>query len=379
MAWVLWVVRDRRARLSFWIRKLFTCPVARSVRKAARRFPPNLEMLEHRWVPTAIVVNSLSDSVNDALINGSTVTLREAVNYANANPVGGNTITFASSIAGRTIDLGINGDDTFGPSALTITSNITIDGGSGGITIARDTTADPTGLRLFYVTSTGNLTLENLTVSRGLAQGGNGGNGAVSGGGGAAGLGGAIVNAGTLNLLDATLTGNQAVGGNGGAGVGQSGGAAGGGLGGNGTGLVGGAPNGGYSPNSDNGGFGGGGDINGNGGFGGGGGIYASGGFGGGGGGLGGGFGGGIGSETQGQGGGGGGGLGGAVFNYGGTLFITNSTLANNSAIGGIQGVQAAGANGQGLGGAVFNLNGAVTVTDATIDGNTAAQGGAHL
>ncbi|MDQ2919108.1 MAG: hypothetical protein M3R10_04440, partial [Verrucomicrobiota bacterium] len=160
----------------------------------------------------SIVVNSTADPTGfDPNITvatlGSTVTLRDAVNAAN-NTGGTNTVAFNASLAGGIIALGIDGDDTFGPSALLVSSALTIDGGAGGITITRDTTAQPTRLRLFYVNGAGNLTLKNLTVSGGKALGGSGNNG-----GGAAGLGGAIVNAGLLQLVQTTVTGNQAIGG----------------------------------------------------------------------------------------------------------------------------------------------------------------------
>ncbi len=115
----------------------------------------------------------------------------------------------------------------------------------------------------------------------------------------------------------------------------------------------------------------------GGGGFGGGGGgLAGAGGFGGGGGGgpvIGGipdaGFGAGAGSQSGGGGGGGGGaGLGGAVFNMFGTLNVTNSTLAVNTAQGGM--ASSGGTGGNGFGGAVFNLDGAVTLINDTLAGN---------
>ncbi len=345
----------------------------RGQRRQAR---PWMEILEDRWVPTPIVVNSLLDNVNDAIITNTTTTLREAINYENAN--GGGTISFDPTLTASgpaTIALSIDGDDTFGPSALPITSSITIEGptGSNGITITQNTSGS---LRLFYVEQ-GSLTLENLTLSGGLAQGGNG----FGNGGGAAGLGGAIVNAGTLTLIQDTLANNQAVGGSGGTG----GAGGGGGLGGDASSsspLDGGGPNGGAGdPNSVSaGGFGGGGgggtNGGGAGGFGGGGGACGgSGGFGGGGGGTNGGGAGGGGDGGS-NGGGGGAGLGGAIFNYGGTVVVTNSTLADNTAQGGSAGGNGA-SSGDGLGGVIFNLNGTVTVTDATIADNTADNGGA--
>ena len=81
--------------------------------------------------------------------------------------------------------------------------------------------------------------------------------------------------------------------------------------------------------------------------------------------------------------GGGGAGMGGAIFNAGGTVTITNSTLTGNTAIGGACGASyknryGVGEAGKGLGGGVFNLNGTVTLTNDTFNANVAsAQGGA--
>ena len=102
------------------------------------------------------------------------------------------------------------------------------------------------------------------------------------------------------------------------------------------------------------------------------------GGFGGGGGGNGsGGFGGGTGNtEYNSYGGssrGSGAGMGGAIFNHGGTLSITNSTLTANTATGG--GGEFAYGGASGFGGAIFNLNGAVTLEFCTVDANTVATG----
>src|SRR5207244_229978 len=157
-------------------------------------------------------------------------------------------------------DTGLDSDE-FGPTALRISSDVTIrgPGGDNGLTIRRDT-ADANAFRLFYVYNDGvpaALPLENLTLRGGRARGFRGG----GGGGGAGGGGGG---------------GGGGVGGGGGGGVGGGGG---------GGGVVGGGGGGG--------------------------------GFGGGGGGGGGGF---LG------GGGGGAGMGGVLFNYHGSVALTNST-----------------------------------------------------
>jgi hypothetical protein len=190
---------------------------------------------------------------------GAGLSLREAIALANADPIP-STITFASSLftSGDQIitltkfDTGLDNGE-FGPSAFIISANITIDGptGNNGLTIER-ASGNANKFRLFHVQATGNLTLDSLTLSGGLAKGGDG----INAGGGAAGMGGAIFNQGTLTITNSLLTGNQAIGGEGAdAGTGGGGG---GGVGGNATTANGGGPNGGTS-GALNGGFGGGG------------------------------------------------------------------------------------------------------------------------
>ena len=340
-----------------------------------------LRCLEDRTTPATFTVTNLFDA--------GAGSLRDAIGKANTNP-DADTIIFAPALAGFQVSLSTIGDGSIGPSGLFISSPITIQG--SGQTITRAIGA--ANFRLFAVGMNGNLTLQNLTLQNGLAQGGAGG----GGGGGAAGLGGAIYNQGTLNILGSTITGNQAIGGattgsgspslgHGGAGLGGSGD-----LNGNG-----GPPNGGASSgqNGGDGGFGGGGGAGfsrgGNGGFGGGGG-YGDGvtaGFGGnagfgGGGGAGGlngqhGFGGNNGPGGFGAPGddlnGAGSGIGGAVFNQGGIVVVTNSTLSGNIARGGDAITANPGQPGQAFGGGIFNLNGSLTLNNVTIAGNTVIAG----
>jgi hypothetical protein len=81
-------------------------------------------------------------------------------------------------------------DFTYGFTGLpVITSETTIDGGSFGSTIARDSTAPP--FRILAVGATGNLILQETTVS-----------------GGAGFNGGGIANRGTLSLDSSTVSGN---------------------------------------------------------------------------------------------------------------------------------------------------------------------------
>src|SRR5690348_10925052 len=129
--------------------------------------------------------------------NGDVAGLISAIQTLNQN--GGGTIQLAP---GGQYTVSQASDWWYGPNAFpAITSNILIVG--SGSTIARATAAPK--FRFFYVaggwqtnTPQGTLTLTDLTLINGLAQGGNGGSGAGSGGGGA-GLGGAIYNQGQLN------------------------------------------------------------------------------------------------------------------------------------------------------------------------------------
>jgi hypothetical protein len=206
----------------------------------------------------------------------------------------------------------------------------------------------------------------------GDGSGGGGDSGGSTNGGGAGGgfgLGGA---AGEL------LSGGGGGGAGGGGGEGGNSGGGGGGFGGGGGG-------GGAGFLDSNGGDGGGGGFGAGGGGGGSGGAHMAGNTiptNGGNGGLGG-FGGGNGGTgapgvtiTAGPGGGpgGGAGMGGAIFDHGGAVSITNSTLTANSAAGGAGAGN--GGRGEGLGGAVFDLNATVTIVSSTLDANTADDGG---
>ena len=232
-----------------------------------------------------LTVNSLADDTTAA---DGLVTLREAVLAAEADAAtdlgetgsGPDVIVFDPSLvaAGNaTILLATVGDTQFGPSALLVTTEITIQGPSGGRGIALERDGAVSKLRHFAVTATGDLTLENLTLTNGRAAGGNGGtNGGDDGGGGGggAGLGGAIYSQGTVALSGCTLSENVAQGGDGGAGADNVGNDAGGGGGGGGLGGNGGTVPDGGGPDGGGGGggsFGNGGGSTGGGGGGGGG------------------------------------------------------------------------------------------------------------
>jgi hypothetical protein len=151
-------------------------------------------------------------------------TLRSAILFADANP--GTTIIFAHRLAHRTI--------TLSQELPLILGNGTVIDGSGAphLTISG---ADKD--RVFFVGDTVDsisVTIENLTISHGLAKGGDGGSGEHSGGGGA-GVGGAIFVSSHASLAvgGLVLKDDGATGGNGGGSAG-SGDGGGGGMGGNG-------------------------------------------------------------------------------------------------------------------------------------------------
>jgi uncharacterized repeat protein (TIGR01451 family) len=345
--------------------------------------PLCLEALEHRTL--------LSNPA-------TTGELISAIQNANNNSGTPTTITLA---ANTTFDFTSANNSSNGANALpVITGNITIVG--NGNTIERTGTA---AFRLFDVASGGSLTLENLTLTGGLAQGtgvaaeggavynsgtltlnrvtvqsnkAQGSKGAdYAGGSGSAGSGGGLyVAAGSVTLTNDTLSGNDAQGGNGGRG---------------GDGHTG-------SSSGDNGGSGGAGS---------GGGLYvaagsvtltndtlsgndAQGGNGGNGGDA------GPYRGNGGSGGSGGAGLGGALyvdepFVGAGTVTLANDTLSGNDAQGGNGGNGGAGlvnvgnhapgfggnggSGGAGLGGGLDVDGGGVTLTNDTLSGNH-AQGG---
>jgi hypothetical protein len=339
---------------SLWLRavarSLFgrrSLSLSRKQRSASRRVRVGLEPLEDRVTPsTTINVNDPSgglDNPTNVTVStlGSNVTLRDAINAA--NNTGGTGSYVINLPAGNTITFNAVDNNSIGPNALpAITSNITIEGNGDTLKISGATE------RFFFVGSA--LTLDNLTLTGGVAQGSNGR-------GGGAGVGGAIVNFGGKLTLDGdTLTSNKALGGNGATGSGTG------------------------SPTTFGGGKGGGGFGGGGGGLGGA--IYSQGGS--------------LtitnstlsGNTAQGGNGGGtgavgGSGYGGAICNAFGTATLVYTTIANNSVINGTSGSGSSG-NGNANGGGVYNYavgsNGAATLTlDNSVIGQDQNNGGSDL
>jgi hypothetical protein len=259
----------------------------------------------------------------------------------------------------------------------------------------------------------GTLNVHRTTFRGNTAQGGRGGNSgsngvAAGGGGGAVGGNGGDVVSNNMGGGGAGVGGPGGDSNSGSGGAGETGSSASaespgilGGGGGGGNSGPGATRNGGSGAALSSGGFGGGGGGSkssgqgGDGGFGAGGGGAAgdagNGGFGGGGGGVvrtppymlgtggfGGGNGGSEGNDTIAGGGGGGGGMGGAIFNNGGTVLLTESTLSGNLAQGGDPGTRSNApppGPGMGLGGGLFTNGGAVTIANCTFTSNTARGG----
>ena len=159
-----------------------------------------------------ITVNSLAD---DADGTDGECTLREAINSANSDPTSvPPTGECANGSGADTINLP-SGTITLSAQLPTITSTVTVDGGSQNPTISGNRQ-----VRVFDVNSSATLTLNNLTVANGSAPGNGGGvdnhggklvvNNSTFSGNSAAGGGGGILNGGTLTVSNSTFSGNSA-------------------------------------------------------------------------------------------------------------------------------------------------------------------------
>lgn len=168
------------------------------------------EALEDRRVLTTFTVTNL----NDATVTGpgsAPGTLRQAVYDANVSS-DADIIDFAPGLAGD-LRLSISDDSAIQLSALLVTSPITIQGNAAGITIRRDITAPE--MRFFRVVPDGELALDSISLTGGIARGANG----ASGQNGSTAFGGAIFNQGSVQIIASTLYNNTAIGGNAGAGA----------------------------------------------------------------------------------------------------------------------------------------------------------------
>ncbi len=154
--------------------------------------------------PVTITLSSNAGTANTPGV----CTLRVALTAARTQtvtggcPAGGSTTTIVVPLVlmSTTVTLTERDNTEYGFNGLPIVgSNVTIQG--NGLTITRG--AEPFPFRFFYVSPCGNLTLQDVTLTNGLAQGGAGGTANEGGtGGGGAGLGGAVLNRGTLKIID---------------------------------------------------------------------------------------------------------------------------------------------------------------------------------
>jgi hypothetical protein len=163
----------------------------------------HLEALEDRQAPAVFTVTDPGDS--------GPGTLRQAIVDANneaAHP-GPDTIAFAPALAGATIDLTTTdpaAPANDGASAFAVSSSITIDGGTAGVTVARSAAGGTPAFRLFDVAGSGDLTLQHLTL-----RGGVGVSGGLVAHGSLPGYGGGIsANGGSVTVSNSTLSGNSA-------------------------------------------------------------------------------------------------------------------------------------------------------------------------
>src|ERR1039457_2828507 len=183
----------------------------------------NLSITQH--ANAAAVVNlAIDPAVNNTAAVAELVT---AIRTASSNGVPNTINLFPNGVYALTQP----DNYEYGPNGLPqISSDITLNG--QGATLQRGN--GTTNFRLFYVSGGlsydatisqglpfGKLSLRDITLSGGLAEGGD----ASGEAGGGAGMGGAIFNQGTVTLLGVTVTASTAQGGSGGnGGVGPGGG-----------------------------------------------------------------------------------------------------------------------------------------------------------
>jgi hypothetical protein len=187
---------------------------------------PVLELLETRLTPAPVTINVTTNSdtpnyastVTVSQLNPSVtpVTLRDAINAADNTDAASSGGAYVINLEAPSLIYDLTQVDNYwyGPNALpAISADISIEG--DGAILQRDSAASTPAFRFFYVSGgfdgldAGTLTLNNLELTNGLAQGGS-----SNQGGGGLGAGGAIFNQGTLVLNGDTLTGNTAAGAN---------------------------------------------------------------------------------------------------------------------------------------------------------------------
>ncbi len=181
--------KEKHYVVLFLAAKLETLRAAPSFRRRSRSFRPLLETLEVRTLLSTYVVNSPTDTGTGSGLTGD---IRYCITQADQPANAGSTITFDTATTGGTI--------TLSHGQLAISDNMTISGPrASSLTISGNNSS-----RLFDVASGGSLSLQNVTLSAGMAYGT-----------GTAAEGGAIYSSGTLALSGVTVNGNEALGSNG--------------------------------------------------------------------------------------------------------------------------------------------------------------------
>ncbi|MBE2179188.1 MAG: hypothetical protein IAE97_01835, partial [Chthoniobacterales bacterium] len=164
---------------------------------------------------TGPLAHAATYTVTNPADDGSANTLRWAIEWANSNP--GSTINITNNL----------GTIVFTNQTPLITAAVTINGGVGNTVSGND------AHRIFFIDTPNAgdaVVINNLTLADGRAKGGDGG---LYGGGAGLGAGGAIfVNRGAVTVQNVTFTSNVAQGGNGGNGASIANGFGGGGGGG---------------------------------------------------------------------------------------------------------------------------------------------------
>lgn len=169
----------------------------------------------------ALPADAATFAVTHGLDDGSSGSLRWAIEQANAAGAGTHTINIATPSA-TTIALS---DDL--PLIDNASATIIINGPGAG-----DLTIDGNHSRRVFFIAAGNVWIGNLTVANGSAQGGDGAAGSGGGGGGLGAGGGMFVNnSANVTIYNLQFSGNSATGGDGGTGGAANGGGGGGGLG----------------------------------------------------------------------------------------------------------------------------------------------------
>lgn len=144
-----------------------------------------------------LVVNVSGDVSNPT---DGKLSLREALAIANFDP-DHDRIVFDAAQVGQSVSLSTIGATIQGPSALLVSTPVSIDGGTGHTLISLESTSLES--RLFAVTPTGNLRLDRIDLQGGLVRGSSGN---------PEGRGGAVLALGPFALFQGSIVGAKAVG-----------------------------------------------------------------------------------------------------------------------------------------------------------------------